>query len=88
MNYDALVVAPPTRTSCSKLALTRSELRDVLALNCWTDAGGRWPDFRWRKGDGSIFVASNGGSNKTWLAGELAAKLRLPLTHLDDPLVT
>ncbi|TCU11214.1 AAA family ATPase [Rhizobium sullae] len=31
-----------------------------------------------------IFIVGNGGSGKSWLAEELAAKLRLPLTHLDD----
>ncbi len=31
-----------------------------------------------------IFVVGNGGSGKSWLAKELAAKLRFPLTHLDD----
>lgn len=31
-----------------------------------------------------IFIIGNGGSGKTWLAQRLAAKLRFPLTHLDD----
>lgn len=31
-----------------------------------------------------IFIVGNGGSGKTWLAKKLAAKLGLPLTHLDD----
>jgi len=31
-----------------------------------------------------IFIVGNGGSGKSWLAKKLAAKLRFPITHLDD----
>ncbi|NTH64450.1 AAA family ATPase [Agrobacterium rhizogenes] len=31
-----------------------------------------------------IFIMGNGGSGKTWLALELARKLKLPAVHLDD----
>lgn len=31
-----------------------------------------------------IFIMGNGGSGKTWLAQELARKLKLPAVHLDD----
>ncbi|MGP4691849.1 AAA family ATPase [Agrobacterium cavarae] len=31
-----------------------------------------------------IFIVGNGGSGKSWLAKELAARLGFPITHLDD----
>lgn len=33
---------------------------------------------------GRIFIMGNGGSGKTWLAKELAERLKLPAVHLDD----
>lgn len=31
-----------------------------------------------------IFIVGNGGSGKSWLAGQLAHKLQIPAVHLDD----
>lgn len=31
-----------------------------------------------------VFIVGNGGSGKSWLAKELAAKIGFPVTHLDD----